>query len=394
MKSRLLFISSRPLFPIVGGDRIRTVQQLEYLSERYDVDILYITHDNNNEIPAEYKHIIGKIYRFKISKFKCVLQTCRFLFNKLPLQVNYYLNNEVDKFIGKIIFQYKYVFCNNIRTAEYVRHKTGLIKYLDFVDAISMNYDKARRKAKGLKKFIYELDYRRCKSYEQECLNNFDACAVISDIDNRYITAAENQIYTVGNMVKIPETESIALHDENNKIIFVGKMSYEPNIVAVSYFSHKIFPALKEFFPDVQFIIVGADPDDRVKNLTSIAGVKVLGFVESVSQYYQNSTIVVAPMLTGAGIQNKIIQAMSYGCCVATSPIGAEGLTINNNEIAIYSEEEAWVHGLKKLILDMSLRKEMGLKAREYVKANLSKEVIGMQFWNFIDSANNNLVVV
>jgi hypothetical protein len=40
-------------------------------------------------------------------------------------------------------------------------------------------------------------------------------------------------------------------------------------------------------------------------------------------------------MLTGAGIQNKIIQAMSYGCCVATTAIGAEGLTIRDNEIAI-----------------------------------------------------------
>ena len=46
-RKRLLFISSRPLFPIIGGDQIRTVQQLEFLKEKFDVDVLFISPDNN-----------------------------------------------------------------------------------------------------------------------------------------------------------------------------------------------------------------------------------------------------------------------------------------------------------------------------------------------------------
>ena len=37
-------------------------------------------------------------------------------------------------------------------------------------------------------------------------------------------------------MVKIPDVGSIALHESVGNIIFVGKMSYEPNIVAVNFF--------------------------------------------------------------------------------------------------------------------------------------------------------------
>ena len=97
----------------------------------------------------------------------------------------------IAKKIDSILPNYDCVFCNNIRTAEYVREKNSLIKYLDFVDAISMNYDKARREAKGLKKLIYEIDYRRCRSYEQQCLVAFDSCAVISDVDNQYILSCQ-----------------------------------------------------------------------------------------------------------------------------------------------------------------------------------------------------------
>lgn len=193
-------------------------------------------------------------------------------------------------------------------------------------------------------------------------------------------------IYNVGNMVNIPSEESTAWHKSRNKILFVGKMSYEPNIVAVIYFSTQILPFLKKQFPDITLTIIGADPDERVKKLVDIDGVEVTGFVDSVEPYFQDSTIVVAPMLTGAGIQNKIIQAMSYGCCVATSSIGAEGLNIENFEVAIYNTQEEWILGIKKLLLDSNLRKEMGNKARKYVMTHLSRDVIATQFWNFINS--------
>lgn len=187
MKKKLLFISSRPLYPILGGDQIRTVQQLDLLKERFDVDVLYMTSPTDGADLQIYDNGINKSMPIRISKFKHIIQTLRFLFNSLPLQVNYYYSKSVDKEVKSISQNYDAVFCNNIRTAEYAMGLTGVVKYLDFVDAISMNYDKARKEAKGLKKLIYEIDYRRCKKYEQKCMEYFDSCAVISDIDNRYI---------------------------------------------------------------------------------------------------------------------------------------------------------------------------------------------------------------
>ena len=45
--------------------------------------------------------------------------------------------------------------------------------------------------------------------------------------------------------------------------------------------------------------------------------------------------------------------------------------------------------GLERLLKDKELRREMGLRARDYVKINLSEEVISKQFSEFINSANN-----
>lgn len=125
---RLLFISSRPLYPVIGGDQIRTVQQLDFLKERFQIDVLYMTSDDND---LEYQNSlkgVNSIIRFKQSTKKAFLQTLRFLFNNLPLQVNYYYNRAIARKIDSILHKYDYVFCNNIRTAEYVREKENIIK--------------------------------------------------------------------------------------------------------------------------------------------------------------------------------------------------------------------------------------------------------------------------
>lgn len=193
------------------------------------------------------------------------------------------------------------------------------------------------------------------------------------------------KIYVVGNSVDIPDNSRISQHDNNDTIIFIGKMSYNPNIVAVTFFVTQVFPILLLSFPHLKFVIVGATPDVRVQQLANNKNIIVTGFVDSIEPYLQHAAIVVAPMLTGAGIQNKIIQAMSYACCIVTTTIGAEGLNIVNNEIAIVDGAEEMAERITYLLRNKDERCLMGRTARQYVMNNLSEEVIIEQFWNFLE---------
>ena len=187
MKKKVLFISSRPIYPIIGGDQIRTAQQLNFLLQKYNVDVVYQSPVKEKGIFHDYVPAVKNAVCFRVPKWLCYVQTLRFLFNELPMQVNYYYNKSMGKYINSVLHNYDIVFCNNIRTAEYVRLSTGIMKMMDFVDAISMNYEKAKQKAHGLKKIIYEIDCRRCRKYEQQILDTFHRCAIISKVDRDYI---------------------------------------------------------------------------------------------------------------------------------------------------------------------------------------------------------------
>lgn len=195
-----------------------------------------------------------------------------------------------------------------------------------------------------------------------------------------------SEIVVINNYVDIPPESKVCQHLNNNVILFLGKMDYEPNVTAVTYFANEIFPQLKNKHPYLEFQIVGAHPSKEVVSLGTREGINVTGYVESTEPYFQNSAIVIAPMLSGAGVQNKIIQAMAYGCCVATTTIGAEGLILKGSDLAILNGDNEWINGIEKLLSDRKLRLRYGNLGRETIKSTLSKEIVFKQFCKMIEN--------
>jgi glycosyltransferase involved in cell wall biosynthesis len=54
--------------------------------------------------------------------------------------------------------------------------------------------------------------------------------------------------------------------------------------------------------------------------------VTVTGFVEDVRPYLEQATVFAAPLRFGAGIQNKVLEAMAMEVPVVASPLAADGL--------------------------------------------------------------------
>ena len=381
---KALFISSREMYPVIGGDRIRTAQQLEFLSQMYDVDVVCISDKPDYEL-GELKGLIRQYHHFYMPKWKSYLSTLKGTLGSLPLQVNYYLNKKVARFVRQHYEDYDAIFCNNVRTAEFVMglpRKEGTKLFIDFVDAISMNYDRAKEKSHWPKSWIYSIDAQRLNRYEKEVLRHFDRAMAISPADAAYIQMGANtdkQIAVVNNAVATNYGVDYSTYP-GHVITFVGKMDYEPNIVAVENFACNVLPMIREEVTDATFQIVGIHPDSRVSVLSQLPGVFVVGYVEDVNRSMLESSFVVAPMLTGAGVQNKILQAMSLGCCVLTTPIGQEGIYTSEKVLEIANDNEALARISIELLQDPDRCLEVGKRAQKFVRGALSKEVVMEDF--------------
>lgn len=386
---KILVISSKAPYPLHrGGGAIRTYQMIKSLSKCCDIDLLYITDDKDIlTINEGIKKFCNKIVPFYKNKRKHYWSVLKGLFvNRLPLQVNYFYFKDIQKWVDLHISDYDGVFCNNIRTTEYVRKRKGIIKWVDFVDAISMNYEKAQRQVHGIWSWLYRIDHFRCSKYEQNVLAIFDKSMVISEVDKKYIlnrSLGKKDIQVIGNYVDISENK--ILHQEGNyNVVFVGKMSYEPNITAVKYFVREVLPLIREKIKLVKFFIVGANPPEIIQQLAEQDRVIVTGFVDDVTDYMRIAAVSVAPMRSGAGIQNKILQAMALGGCVVTTSIGAEGLDVKEGGIVVEDSSLKMAEIIIHLLENPKERDYIGRQAIQYIYNNLVAEIVEKQVRDFI----------
>ena len=159
---------------------------------------------------------------------------------------------------------------------------------------------------------------------------------------------------------------------------------YEPNVTAVNYFVENVYPLVENEIPEVIFYIVGISPSVAVKKLARVDKVVVTGFVEDVAIYMRESAIFVAPMRSGAGVQNKILQAMSIEGCVITTTIGREGIEVCHDELIVADDPVIMARQIVLLLRDSEKRKIIGKNARRYIENHLSEEVIYSKLRSFI----------
>ena len=388
---RVLIIFFRPPYPTFGGDKIRMYQNLKFLSENYQVDAIVLDEQRTQAVTInELNRYCNKVQVFHIPKYKNYVNTfLGLLKNRKPLQINYYYHTVVQEWINKNFENYDILFVNTIRTAEYVKNLDSY-KVIDFIDSISMNYEKAaNQKSTGLWRLFYKIDKVRAKDYEKKTLNVFNKAIIISEVDKSFIlksTYNEQKIKVIPNGVFLNTKKCFDSFVEKEIISFLGKMDYEPNITAVMFFVSKVFPIVKKVNPDIEFQIIGINPTKKIKALNKIEGVKVLGFVDNFEQYVVESKLIVAPMITGAGVQNKILQAMALGKCVITTKIGAEGLIdIDKSSIIIIDDALKMANEIITLFKDDGKRNSIGSNAKKYINDNYSKKMIKKEFLEYLE---------
>lgn len=387
---RVLILSSKSPYPLQDGAAIRTYQSIRVLAELgYFVDVVYLSESDDYEtVKKGLGDHCQNLVHFTLTKKQSYLKVLKGLFfNKYPLQVNYFYSQKMKRWIDSNVDSYDIIYCNNIRTALYAKDVKKK-KVLDFVDAYSMNYQAARERTTGLWHWIYTIDFPRCERFEQEQLHVFDKCLIISQIDKDYILSYSKKqadIAVIENYTAIDAAKRVVVNKEKHQLVFVGAMNYEPNISAVRFFCSQVMPSLIKRYPDIRFYIVGKTPSTKVLALADEHTI-VTGFVDSIWEYLKDASIVVTPMQSGSGLQNKILQALAVGACVVTTPKGFEGLIRDEGQPYVVRNSTEMVETISHLLDHPEERMQRVEASIQYVKKHYDIEVIKQKFSELLTS--------
>lgn len=148
-KKKLLVLTPRFPYPVIGGDKLRIYHLCRVLSRHYSLTLLSMC-DTNEEMHAALPNdgVFDRVERVFLSRRRSYLNTLLALPTRTPLQVAYYRSRPFEKAVARLLPSHDGIFVHLVRCAEYVR-KSNKPRVLEMTDAISLNYSRVKQLKKG-----------------------------------------------------------------------------------------------------------------------------------------------------------------------------------------------------------------------------------------------------
>ena len=249
--------------------------------------------------------------------------------------------------------------------------------------------DKLKRQAQATRKTEIELARRS------------DAIVVVSDHEKVLLQEAvpNKPVFHLPLTRDIPGAGA-ADFSQRHGIAFLGNYLHPPNIDAVLHFVQQVWPALHAKMPSVELLVGGAQMTAEVEELGLASGVRTIGYVEDLADFFGRIRLTIAPLRYGAGAKGKVISSLCHGIPTVASPIAAEGLNLKDGrEILIAESAEDWVTHLQSAYCNEQIWRDLssnGLKAMHRshsleAGAKALKQILGLDEVGDVDVRKGQL---
>jgi glycosyltransferase involved in cell wall biosynthesis len=167
----------------------------------------------------------------------------------------------------------------------------------------------------------------------------------------------------IGNAVPLPagEAEPAARHD----LVFVGNLSYGPNIEAARWLCTEVLPRLAR----VSAALVGSSPPPALEGL----GATVAPDVPDVAPWYAGARIAVAPLLHGGGTATKVLEALAHRRPVVATSRGARDVP---EGVVVADTAEAFAAACRRLLDDPAAAAALAERGERWVREHASLDVV------------------
>jgi sugar transferase (PEP-CTERM/EpsH1 system associated) len=320
---KLFVLLSRFPYPLEKGDKLRAFHQIRELAVLHEIHLVCLTDQPIlEEWKTELKKHCASLHVFNLNKALIYLNTAKQFFTEKPYQVGYFYQGSIQRKINQLIAQIQpdHIYCQLIRTAEYVKHIQHIPKTIDYMDALAKGMLRRAEISTGIRRRLFNAEAKRLGAYENRIFDYFNHHTIISEQDRKLIQhPSADKIQVIENGIGTDFLEYTCLPEKKYDLIFVGNLNYPPNVECAEFLVKEIVPALSKLKIYPTILISGANPHNRVLSLAS-EKIEIRGWVKDIRESYCSGKIFVAPLFIGTGLQNKLLEAMALGLpCITSS---------------------------------------------------------------------------
>jgi glycosyltransferase involved in cell wall biosynthesis len=141
---------------------------------------------------------------------------------------------------------------------------------------------------------------------------------------------------------------------EPYRVVMAADWSYPPNIDGLRWFLGSVWPLALEHCSVLRMVLYGPEAPE----MALPSGVTFAGFAESVSDVYREADVVVAPLLSGGGIKNKVLEAICAGRPIVGTPVAFVGI---DQSVTSHARIEDTPAAFAAALVEEALRPRLGV---------------------------------
>lgn len=301
-----------------------------------------------------------------------------------------------DVFLCDFIYmaQYRDLFPDAYAVLGEHNIESQLLQRCAAVSQDSTQLEQLAQQTAAVKAFVEsDREAKLLAAFEDKNWRKFNLRMVVSQQDQQEIErrCEVGQTIIVNNGIDT-KTVELVNYSCNQKILFIGTMSYYPNIDGVSYFFEHILPIIWQHNANVTFCIAGAEPPPVILALTQDPRISVIANPENMSDIAKTCQITVVPLRIGGGTRIKIVHSLAMGLPVVSTSLGCEGLAVTDGvHLLVRDQPEAFAAAILRLLADAELQQTLRRNGRALVEQTYDWQrifeaaerqiVVGYQQW-------------
>ncbi|NQT75663.1 MAG: glycosyltransferase [Candidatus Omnitrophica bacterium] len=366
-RKKVLLITPFMPYPLKQGGKIRIHALASLLKDKFDISLLALIHHKGEaDYALELKGVFRDIHtvypktdiksrlypqRYKYAHSHALIDKLKEIQKNQPIDLIQIESNELLYLVNYV----KHI------PIIYTEHDSSVLFFRDSYYQI-----------KDGTAFSNLFDYLKRVRLHHSLYKKLDRAILLSREDEEVL----RPFFPKTNFSFIPTGVDIEkfsfVHPDRPKakrLIYVGHYPHYPNEDAVIYFIKKIFPRIQKRIPEIEFLIVGSGPTEKIKQISNQHNIRLIPDVEDVWSYLRESAIFVNPIRISAGIKGKVLEAMAAGIPVVSTRVGSSGIMARNKqEILIADTPSAFARAVIKLLKDDTLYSGLAHNARNLVE--------------------------
>ena len=372
---KILYLTPKPIFPVIDGGCFAMKNFLEVLSAtEHEIDVIEFQTPKHQGDQALFKkhfpslNLTQYFVNTKIQFFPFIINT---LFKKnTSYNVHRFFDLEHNASLKKRLKQQHYdlIILESIFLASYLPLFEGKIPFAVRSHNVEFQlWDQyATFEKNGVKKIILKKLAKDLKKVELSTIEKAKINFVLSKEDKQTFESFSNtpQIYLPIHLQVNKRTKPV----NPKSICHLGSMNWQPNIDAVHYLIHVLFPELLLSVPDAKLHLAGSH--SQKQNLRP--EISQHGFVVDYISFYQDHGILVSPISISSGVRIKILEALANGIPVLTTTEGAKGIDLED-QMMVENELQQQVNQLKRMMGHPEVLEQFIQKGYDYIEKNHSK---------------------